>query len=360
MSEQAPESGHTRRGLFIGAGAAVVTRVAGWALRGAVSEGAAPQPTASPTSEALTAAERRPGITFPAVPQRHILLQVVTIAGSASADLPALVQSASDALADAEADAGERTITVGYAPVHARALWAERAGAASDLPAFASDAAGLITGGDLAVQVCAETASAVRDAAAALVSALGAEVLWEQSGYRDAPTEHGTARTSSGFIDGIMNPRTQELRDAGVWTDAEHRDTYLVARRMRIDAAFLQKTVGEQEQAIGRTRATGAPLSGGGADAEVDLFAKTADGRLLTPNASHARRAHPNNIGRALMLRRSYSFDPAEGAGLLFIAFLADPETFVMTQRRLDEMDDLIAHTTTDASGCFFVPGDQG
>ncbi|HWV50782.1 MAG TPA: Dyp-type peroxidase, partial [Microbacterium sp.] len=191
------------------------------------------------------------------------------------------------------------------------------------------------------------------------LAALGAAVLWEQSGYRDAPTPQGTARTSNGFIDGIMNPRTAELMDAGVWTGGAHRDTHLVVRRMRILPEFMSQPVPDQERAIGRERASGAPLSGGGPDDEVDLFAKTADGRLLTPKASHARRAHPSNIGRALMLRRSYSFDVPEGAGLLFIAFMSDPQTFVLTQRRLDEMDDLIAHTVTDASGCFFVPGDQ-
>lgn len=35
-----------------------------------------------------------------------------------------------------------------------------------------------------------------------------------------------------------------------------------------------------------------------------------------------------------------------------------DPQTFVVTQRRLEEMDDLIPAMTTDASGWFFVPGD--
>ncbi len=58
------------------------------------------------------------------------------------------------------------------------------------------------------------------------------------------------------------------------------------------------------------------------------------------------------------MLRRSYSADLGGDAGLLFIAFLSDPSTFVLTQRRLDEMDALIAHTRTEASGVFFVPGD--
>ncbi|GAB3598071.1 Dyp-type peroxidase [Microbacterium tumbae] len=349
--------GTTRRALLLGAGAAVATGVAGWALRGAASDPPGASSTPPPAAD-VEADDRRAGITAPAVPQRRLLLRVLTIGGIEASSLPARVRSAIDGLPAAPADAGELTVTVGYAPAHARALWPDRASAASDLPAFAGDDAGIVTGGDLVVQVCAETASAVRDAADAVVASLGAAVLWEQGGYRDAPSSRGTARTSTGFIDGIMNPRTKEQLEAGVWADTRHRDTHLVVRRMRIDAEFLSRPVGDQEQAIGRERGSGAPLSGGTAEDEVDLFAKTADGRLLTPKASHARRAHPGNVGRPLMLRRSYSFDPQEGAGLLFIAFLSDPGTFVMTQRRLDEMDELIAHTATDASGCFFVPGD--
>jgi dye decolorizing peroxidase len=209
------------------------------------------------------------------------------------------------------------------------------------------------------LQVCAETASGTRDATLHLLEALGnPRLLWECSGYRDAPTSHGTARTNTGFIDGITNPRSVEEIDEGVWTDDTHHDTFVVMRRMTVDAAFGRLPVATQESAIGRHRDTGAPLSGGGAMAHVDLVAKTPDGRLLTPLASHARRAHPSNIGRPLMLRRSYSFDmEGQGTGLIFTAFLQDPQTFILTQYRLEEMDDLIAHTIADASGCFFVPG---
>jgi dye decolorizing peroxidase len=357
MAEQGP----TRRGFFAGAaiaaGAAAAAGATGWLLRGEQGEAdAAPSPSPSPTP--LPAADRRAGITHPAIPQRHLALRVLALDGMAASELAARVADASASAGSQPADAGEVTVTVGYAPAYALQLWPERAASASALPSFASDDPEIETGGDLAVQVCAETASGARDAADAVAAAIGGRVVWQQSGYRDAPSPRGTARTSTGFIDGIVNPRTAELLTAGVWTDAVHRDTHLVVRRMRISAEFTRRPVGEQERAIGRERESGAPLSGGGPDDEVDLFTKTADGRLLTPTAAHARRAHPTNIGRPLMLRRSYSFDPPEGAGLVFIAYLNDPQTFVMTQRRLEEMDDLIAATTTDASGCFFVPGD--
>lgn len=352
------EPGSTRRGFIAGAavavGAAAAAGATGWLLRGEADADAAPTPSGADSP--LSAADRRAGITHPPVPQRHLDLRVLSLDGVLSADLPVLVAAASSG--QSPVDAGEVTVTVGYAPVHALALWPERAAAASELPPFAGDDPAMTIGGDLVVQVCAETASGARDAADAVAVAVGGRVLWAQTGYRDAPTAHGTARTSTGFIDGIVNPRTAELLEAGVWVDDAHRDTHLVVRRMQVSDDFMRRPVAEQEQAIGRERDTGAPLSGGGPDDDVDLFAKTADGRLLTPTGAHARRAHPSNIGRPLMLRRSYSFDPPAGAGLVFIAYLNDPQTFVMTQRRLDESDELIAATTTDASGCFFVPGE--
>lgn len=358
----------TRRGLFAAAGTALVAGAAGWAL-GRSGESDAPADTqpgeqpggaaASPSASPLPSAERRPGITWPAIPQRYVWVGVVSVPGRDASAIRELAIRVSQELPALPEDAGEPTVTVGFAPAVARSLWGERASATIELPAFAHDEESVATGGDLALQVCAETAAAVTQIVVGIRRMLGDHVLeWERSGYRDAPTPHGTARTSTGFVDGIVNPRTAELLAAGVWTDAKHRDTHLVLRRMRIVPSFIALSDADQERAIGRRKDTGAPLSGGGPLDDVDLFSKAADGHPLTPRTSHARRVHPANLGRALMLRRSYSFDPAEGAGLLFIAYLADPQTFIATQRRLDEDDDLIAHTRTDASGCFFVPGD--
>jgi dye decolorizing peroxidase len=309
---------------------------------------AAATPVVPPEVADALAAHRRPGITSPAVPQRHAVVEVLASPGVSAAVLLERVRAAHSALPPQTEDAGEVTVTIGFSPAHARELWPERAASSSDLPSFASDAAGIVTGGDIAVQVCAETASAALDAATYVRAALGEPVpVWTQTGYRDAPTPQGTSRTGLGFIDGIMNPST-----------AEDHDTHWVLRRMRVSADFGRMSSGQQERAVGRRRDSGAPLSGGGERDEIDLFAKESDGSLLIPVDAHARRAHPAHIGRALMLRRSYSADLEGDAGLLFVAFLSDPSTFVLTQRRLDEMDALIAHTRTEASGLFFVPGD--
>lgn len=356
-----PATGTTRRGLFAAVGAAGAAGAAGWMIGRATprAEASAAGAAQAPSADDPLAAHRRPGITSPAVPQRYAVVEVLAFPGVGAAALLERARAAHGSLPARTEDAGEVTVTIGFSPAHARELWPERAASSSELPSFASDAADVVTGGDIAVQVCAETVSAARDVAAHVRGALGDPVpVWTQLGYRDAPTPDGTSRAGIGFIDGIMNPRTAEDLDAGVWSDRQHHDTHWVLRRMRVSADFVHMPTGQQERAVGRRRDSGAPLSGGGERDAVDLFAKESDGTLRIPVDAHARRAHPAHIGRALMLRRSYSADLAGDAGLLFIAFLSDPRTFVLTQRRLDEMDALIAHTRTEASGLFFVPGD--
>ena len=351
-SDDARPRTHRRREILI-ATSAVAAGAAGWALRGvqaSTSDAGRPQGRVS-------SADQVNGITYPPVPQRHLLATALTLAGTAA------VSAALEAVHGLEVmlapDAGEVTVTIGVAAPHARSLWPARTEAARDLPEFATDADHMPGAGDVVVQVCAETESAVRDVTDSFLTLLpDADVVWRQAGYRDAPTTSGTARTGIGFIDGIANPRSRDALRHGVWTGAPQRDTYMVMRRTWIDAAFNRMSIEQQEQAIGRRRDTGAPLSGGAPLDDVDLFVKAADGTLLTPVSSHARRAHPLNLGVPLMLRRSYNFSERGERGLLFVAFVSDPATFIATQRRIEESDDLIAHTRVDASGCYFVPGD--
>lgn len=348
-----------RRELFVAAGAAAVAGVAGWAV-GASSRADSGHDAPTPSSDAAPAAlplrDQRPGITAPAVPQRHALVTVVDLDAQPTA-VRDRVRAALAAPRPTTPDAGDVTLTVGFGARLAGALWPERATGDLGVPRFAKDTADLRAGGDLVLQTCAETAAGAQEASRVFLDALGpASVRWSQLGTRDAPTPAGTTRTPSGFVDGIVNPRTPEELADGVWAPGSHRDTYAVFRRMRVHPSFGDLDVAAQERAIGRRRDDGAPLSGGGPMAQVDLFAKSADGRLLTPTDSHARRAHPANLRRSLMLRRSYAWDPGEGMGLVFIAFMNDPQTFVATQRRLDEADGFLAHSSADAVGMFFVP----
>ncbi|XBH21531.1 Dyp-type peroxidase [Jonesiaceae bacterium BS-20] len=378
--------GFSRRQILTIAGSALAAGAAGWAVRGQIAEphtaGAAsgvqePGPSQEPTggqpmdqisgasdgenalAKPLPETEQRPGITFPSVPQRHAWFGALALPGMSAANILELAQAAQNSPGTNFPDAGTVTVTIGFGPAVAHELWPQRAAKAAELPAFKRETEDLVAGGEVGLQICAETKIAVQHMVATVLAAFGDPyVLWSQHGYRDAPTANGTTRTSSGFVDGVANPRTAELLAAGVWSNLMHRDAHLVLRRMQILPQFAQLSTTNQEQAIGRRQDTGAPLSGGAPHDNVDLFAKTPDGHLLTPSNSHVRRAHPANMGLPLMLRRSYSFDPEVGTGLVFVAFVGDPQTFVQTQQRMDQADDLIKYTVTDSSGCFFVPGD--
>jgi deferrochelatase/peroxidase EfeB len=121
----------------------------------------------------------------------------------------------------------------------------------------------------------------------------------------------------------------------------------------------------EQEQVIGRTKGTGAPLGQQAEFDPVDLTRRIA-GKPAIPRTSHVFLAHPGNAGTAL-LRRGYSFvDGSDGlgrldAGLFFMAYQRDPRTgFVQVQRNLarDALNEYIAHTSSALFAC--PPGVRG
>ena len=128
--------------------------------------------------------------------------------------------------------------------------------------------------------------------------------------------------------------------------------TYLVARRIRMLIEVWDRTsLGDQEQTIGRHKASGAPLG------ERDEFATLKVDRL--PADSHVRLAAPSTNGGAALLRRGYSFtdglDDRLGqldAGLFFLSFQRDPEAFVRVQRRLGSNDPSTSTSSTSARAC--------
>src|SRR5690606_27729527 len=102
------------------------------------------------------------------------------------------------------------------------------------------------------------------------------------------------------------------------------------------------------EKVIGRRKSDGAPLSGGSETTPVDLEKRNAGGDLAIAADAHVRVTAPETNGGAVMLRRSFSYhdgfrdDGAPDAGLLFIAWQADPmKGFVPVQRKLDRGDAL-------------------
>jgi len=139
--------------------------------------------------------------------------------------------------------------------------------------------------------------------------------------------------------------------------------TYLVARRIRMLIEIWDRSpLLEQEQTIGRHRASGAPLGKEDEFDPVDLKANGPDGLPAIPMDSHVRLARQNQNER--ILRRGYSFtdgmDSKTGqldAGLFFISFQRDPgQQFVPLQRRLGQNDRLMEYIQHTGSAVFACP----
>jgi deferrochelatase/peroxidase EfeB len=109
-----------------------------------------------------------------------------------------------------------------------------------------------------------------------------------------------------------------------VWVGADEPQswlrggTYLVARRIRmLIEAWDRTSLGEQEQIIGRFKASGAPLTGTHEHDTVDLDARQGDGSPVIGLDAHIRLAGSAANDGARILRRGYSYtdgiDPATG-----------------------------------------------
>ncbi|TDD68593.1 Dyp-type peroxidase [Jiangella aurantiaca] len=320
------------------------------------------------------------GIARPGTPQPHGLLLVLDLVATPSPTAPfrdavrALCARLGTAILDltgeraAEAGLldgpGDLTATVGLGPRVVAAFGADLPGA-QPLPAFAKDTAvpPERTGGDLLIAVYANDPNDVHRAASWLVERAAPDAVprWSQRGFR-APGTGTIARNPFGFHDGVIVPQTAAEQDEHVWISAGPLagGSICVVRRLRLDVPrFTAEPVERQEAIVGRHRNDGSPLSGGGPTGEVDLLAKTPDGQYVTPARSHVRAAHPSVTGSALMLRRGYAFDDGgSDAGLLFVCFQRDLRTFVQTQFRLDEVDDLGEYVTPTGSATFLIlPG---
>jgi deferrochelatase/peroxidase EfeB len=132
--------------------------------------------------------------------------------------------------------------------------------------------------------------------------------------------------------------------------------TYLGYRRIRMRLqAWDRSAVAEQERAIGRRKASGAPLGGRDEREPLDPAA--------VPPRSHAHAMHPEHNGGVRLLRRSYNYDDgatADGdadAGLAFICFAADPGGQLGgLLRRFERDDDLRDYAVPTAGGVFAIP----
>ena len=283
---------------------------------------------------------------------------------------------------------GGLTITFGFGPTLFRTEdGADRFGIADrqpaalrTLPHFPADVLDEARSyGDLCVQACAQdpqvAVHAVRNLARIGFGTVS--VRYSQLGFgrtSSTSTSQETARNLFGFKDGTENLKAeeQEAVDEHVWVGTDDDPaapwlaggSYLVARRfgMKIEV-WDRQPLGDQESFVGRTKGTGAPLSGGSefTDPDFDLPGSN-DTTIIAPDA-HIRLVHPDFHDGARMLRRGYNFVDGSNAlggldaGLFFIAFVRDPDThFIPIQNAMASSDAMMEYLHVDGSALFAVP----
>ncbi|HQR27093.1 MAG TPA: iron uptake transporter deferrochelatase/peroxidase subunit, partial [Nocardioides sp.] len=279
------------------------------------------------------------------------------------------------------------TLTFGFGPTLFRdAEGADRFGLADrqpaalqQLPHFPADVLDPArSGGDLCVQACADdpqvAVHAIRNLARIGFGTVS--VRWSQLGFgRTSTTSTGqsTPRNLFGFKDGTMNVKAEEADelDRHVWVGPDDDPagswlaggSYLVARRVNMAVeVWDRQPLGDQERFIGRTKASGAPLSGGKELDQPDFEMPGRDGPVV-PVTSHVAVVHPDHNDGARMLRRGYNFvdgsDALGGldAGLFFLAYVRDPRThFIPMQMRMATNDALMEYLRFTSSALFAVP----
>ena len=236
--------------------------------------------------------------------------------------------------------------------------------------------------GDLCVQACADdpqvAVHAIRNLARIGFGTVA--VRWSQLGFgrtSTTSTSQSTPRNLFGFKDGTANIKAEETADVEkhVWVGAVADPkaawlaggSYLVTRRINMQIEIWDRQpLGDQEDFVGRTKDTGAPLSGGGELTEPDFSMPGSDGPVI-PRDSHVSVVHPDHNHGVRMLRRGYNFvdgtDALGGldAGLFFLAYVRDPRThFIPVQTRMAKVDALMEYLQVTGSALFVVPPGAG
>jgi len=197
---------------------------------------------------------------------------------------------------------------------------------------------------------------------------------WMQIGFGSTARSSApaTPRNLLGFKDGTRNidGADAKLMNDHVWIGSETdqpwlRDgSYLVTRRIRM---FIENwdrdRLGDQEDVIGRFKASGAPQTGKEEFDEPDFEARNADGDLVIGEDAHIRLASPEHNNGLRILRRGYSYtdgiDQVRGSllgGLFFAAYMKSPEQFISLQRTLGHNDALNEYIQHNGSGLFVCP----
>ena len=417
MSEQgdAQRRGISRRGL-LGGGAAAAGVVGAFAV-GRSSDGATSGSSATTEASYPFRGEHQAGIVTPAQDRLHFAaFDVTTDDRDALVDLLQRWTEAAERMAAGDPagtigpvggpsnlppdDTGEAiglapsrlTITFGFGPSLFRTddgqdrfgLADRRPEALRTLPHFPADNLDPARSyGDLCIQACADdpqvAVHAIRNLARIGFGTVA--VRWSQLGFGRTSTtsvDQSTPRNLFGFKDGTMNVKAEETDDVEkhVWVasgDDDRADwlaggSYLVARRfgMTIEV-WDRQPLGDQEAFVGRTKDTGAPLSGGKEFDQPDFdMPGSNDQPVIAPDA-HIRLVHPDFNDGARMLRRGYNFVDGSNslggldAGLFFLAFVRNPDThFIPIQTKMASQDALMEYLKVTGSALFAVPPGAG
>lgn len=278
------------------------------------------------------------------------------------------------------------TITFGFGPgmferdgVDRFGLAHRRPAALSDLPHFPGDQLDpRISGGDLCVQACADDPQVAVHAVRNLAR-IGFGVVsmrWAQLGFgRTSSTTRAqrTPRNLFGFKDGTKNilADEREALDTHVWIQPGDDPaagwaaggSYLIARRINMTVeVWDRQPLADQERLVGRTKGSGAPLSGGEEFDDPDFELGGVDNPVM-PVDSHVAVMHPEHNGGIRMLRRGYNFVDgtdrlgAMDAGLFFLAFVRDPVLqFIPVQTKMARFDAMSEYLKFTSSAIFLVP----
>jgi deferrochelatase/peroxidase EfeB len=233
--------------------------------------------------------------------------------------------------------------------------------------------------GDVLLSVCAGQRDTVVHTVRELLRAVAGHLAprWSIDGFQSArrgPTPSNNPRNLFAFRDGTANPDVNDasLMDELIWVPSPRSSrepswaaggTYQVVRTIRMHVEFWDRVgMFEQQQMIGRDRASGAPL-GGTDEFEDPRYDLDPEGKRI-PLVAHIRLANPRTPQTApqRILRRGYNYDHGIDEagnldqGLVFVAFNQDIQRqFATIQNRL-EQEEMVDYITPVGGGYFFAP----